>query len=243
MKWNDNSPAEDIVFNPTLLDVKIEPKSVEDYRCKLEDCFNNSPSSPAEKQPQSDADLLNIKLEELCSSYFEEKDFTFVEPKACDDAGYDTCTTFSPTSTLDQDWIDSPSSVESFLSSCNEFVDSYQKSNQADLAFEQSNLQSICFSTAAPLQEVIPQIALTPIHQHSSTQFVTDASQSASQTKRTFNSPPTLPAMSAVSEKIEVGIKEQNDSRVTQLSTLQNQTLQNQTAPPAVCLQQTHIAR
>ena len=95
MKWNDNEPAEDIIFNPTLLDVKIEPKSVEQYGCEFDRRFNDRYIPDESRQRLTDADLLNIKLEELCSSIFEaenDKDFAFVEPKACDDAGYDTCT-------------------------------------------------------------------------------------------------------------------------------------------------------
>ena len=172
MKWNDNEPAEDIIFNPTLLDVKIEPKSVEQYGCEFDRRFNDRYIPDESRQRLTDADLLNIKLEELCSSIFEaenDKDFAFVEPKACDDAGYDTCTTFSPNSDLDKDWIDSPSSVESFLSSCSEFVDSYQKSNQSNLILEAPSfpVSSPSFSTTAaqPIQDTIPQIAVTPIHQ------------------------------------------------------------------------------
>lgn len=80
----------------------------------------------------ADADLLDIKMEELCYMTGENGEgFVFVEPKACDESGYETsnsatssyaCNTLNPT-TVDHDWIDSPSSVESLLSSCSEFCD------------------------------------------------------------------------------------------------------------------------
>lgn len=135
MKWNDrfdDAPIEDNLFNSPLVDVKLEPKTLEQYGCQHYN-FNTNlkclPMAYSDNGSESlpDADLLDIKLEDLCSSYYaanggsEHEPFTFVEPRPCnDDPGYDTCTTFSSTESgeADQDWIDSPSSVESFLSSC-----------------------------------------------------------------------------------------------------------------------------
>lgn len=82
----------------------------------------------------ADADLMDIKIEELCYMTGENgQGFVFVEPKGCDDAGYDTSNSFSSDNSsndqsLDHNWIDSPSSVESFLSSCSEFCD-YNSNN------------------------------------------------------------------------------------------------------------------
>lgn len=189
MKWNSDCDAasEEMEFNP-LVQVKLEPKSVGDYGCEFSERFHDYyPSSSDTRQSSSvdGIDLMDIKLEELCSSYFpadNEKGFTFVEPRACEDAGYDTCTTLGSDScaNLDQDWIDSPSSVESFVSSCSELVESYQKSNEASLTLEPPELPpsaptctvdcvadcGVDCASEQPVQESIPQIAITSIHSH-----------------------------------------------------------------------------
>lgn len=98
------------------------------------DCFPISKDRFA--RDPADADLLDIKIEELCYMTGENGEgFVFVEPKACDESGYETSNSAATSpygcngnnQTMDHDWIDSPSSVESLLSSCSEFCD-YQTS-------------------------------------------------------------------------------------------------------------------
>ena len=169
-------PPRDNVYNHSLLEVKLEPKSLEDYGCEFSQC-----SAFSEQQrfspPPAEADLLDMKLEDLCANYMDDDNrFVYVEPQPCDDAGYDSCDAFSPESCdLDRDWIDSPSSVESFLSSCSEIVDSYQRNEQQrqqeaididDATRIPSNLSSSIPSqpqqhTEAPLRVRIPHLPET----------------------------------------------------------------------------------
>lgn len=149
-----------------LLEVKMEPKSFGEYGCQ----FSQPPLCQRElSPPPADADLLDIKLEDLCNNYMDNDNrFTYVEPQPCDDAGYDTCTTFSPDSDFDRDWIDSPSSVESFLSSCSEIVDSYQRNEQhkRQLALELEQLTRLPTTTVpmspTPPTPPTPPTILTP---------------------------------------------------------------------------------
>jgi len=101
-----------------LLDVKHEPASFDQYGCQYTSIQHNMNTPP-------DADLLDIRIEDLCYKPNEDGlGFTFVDKKLTDDAGYDTSASLSPKSQhTDQDWIDSPASVESFLSSCSEFCE------------------------------------------------------------------------------------------------------------------------
>lgn len=113
MSWSD--------FGEELLVVKPEPRACEQMpRLVLPGRGCNEPA---------DADLLDIKLEDLCYATRQDgQGFVFVEPKGCDDIGYDTSASLSPQSNEhsiehsgDCDWLDSPSSVDSLLSSCKDF--------------------------------------------------------------------------------------------------------------------------
>lgn len=131
-----------------LLQIKLEPGILENN--------NLLPSIPMRLMESPDADLMDIKLEDLCYTTGPDgQGFVFVEPKACDDHGYDTSNSLSPQSSIaaDQDWIDSPSSVESFLSSCSELCKKmYQKENdKPELVLDlDSNIQTKHSSMTVP---------------------------------------------------------------------------------------------
>lgn len=106
----------------------------------------------------ADADLLDIKIEDLCYATREDgQGFVFVEPKGCDDVGYDTSASLSPLSNdygtadrsiTDHDWLDSPSSVDSLLSSCKDFCEA---TDGAPLTFSPQQEPQIS------LMDIIPQ--------------------------------------------------------------------------------------